>query len=205
MLNKKKIFYGSALIPVVIAIAMITSIQYEVEQKTYSYENGSFPPPMALGEYSDQNVRTLEEASKIVGYTIPEPNLPKGVTVQLIGIHGDRVVQIYASPNSINAETLDREFMYELQGIEIHYEKLPERLSHLKTSDLIEDWAAQENASISTKSNDRIEAVKTISTGEGIGGPFDKPARVITSISDDVQVSISGFYDASVLKSILRD
>lgn len=205
MLNKKKIFYGSALIPVAIAIVMITAMPGEVEQKTYIYENGNFPPPMTLGEYSDQHVKTLEEASKIVGYTISEPNLPKGVTVQLIGINGDRVVQIYASPNPINEKTLDREFMYELQGIEIHYEKLPERLSHLKTSELIEKWATQENASISMKSNGRIEAVKSISTGEGFEGTFDKPARVITSISDDVQVSIAGFYDISVLKSVLRD
>ncbi|MFI5407306.1 MAG: hypothetical protein ACHQ1D_12450, partial [Nitrososphaerales archaeon] len=99
-----------------------STIRYWVEQKTYSYENGNFPPPMTLGEYSDQHVKTLEEASKVVGYTISEPNLPKGVTVQLIGINGDRVVQIYASPNPISEKTLDREFMYELQGIEIHYE-----------------------------------------------------------------------------------
>lgn len=205
MLNKKKLFYGSALIPIVIAIAMITAMPGEIEQKTYIYENGNFPPPMALGEYSDQHVKTLEEASKIIGYTISEPNLPKGVTVQLIGINGDRVVQIYASPNPINEKTLDREFMYELQGIEIHYEKLPERLSHLKTSDLIKDWAAQEKVATSMKSNNRSEVVKAISTGQGFNGTFDMPARVLTSISDDVQVSIAGFYDTSVLKSVLRD
>jgi hypothetical protein len=95
--------------------------------------------------------------------------------------------------------------MYELQGIEIHYEKLPERLSHIKSSDLIEKWAIQENASLSMKSNDRAEAVKNISTAQGFEGTFDKPARVITSISDDIQVSITGFYDASVLQSVLRD
>ena len=112
----------------------------------------------------------------------------------------------YASPHQISEETLDKDFTYELQGILILYERLPDRLSHLDTNTLIERWATERNIQTSLKSNDRVEAVKEISIGHGPGGePFDIPAEVFTSISDDVQVSISGFYDGGTLKSVLAD
>ena len=196
------IIAGLAVIPIV-AIALF--IPLPAEEKTYSYENASFPPPNPIGAYSDYFVNSVREASEIVGYTVSEPVLPDGTTLQLIGIHGDGVVQLYASPHPISQDTLDREFTYELQGILILYERLPDRLSHLNTSALIEQWATGENIDSSLKSNNRAEGVKEISMGQGHSGTFDMPGEVRTSISSDVLVNISGFYDGSTLKSVLAD
>ena len=187
--------------------AMVTGTETRfTHEKTYSYENASHPPLNPLSAYSDYFVGSVREASETVGYVVSEPILPEGTTLQLIGIHGDRVVQLYASPHQISEETLDKDFTYELQGILILYERLPDGLSHLDTNTLIERWATERNIQTSLKSNDRVEAVKEISIGHGPGGgPFDIPAEVFTSISDDVQVSISGFYDGGTLKSVLAD
>ena len=196
------ILAGLAVIPI-IAIALFTSLP--AEEKTYSYENASFPPPDPLSVYSDYFVDSVQEASEIVGYTVSEPVLPEGTTLQLIGIHRDKVVQMYASPHPINQETLDREFTYELQGLLIHYERLPDRLSHMDTNTLNERWATGENIDSSLKSNNRAEGVKEISIGQGHSGTFDMPGEVRTSISDDVLVNISGFYDGNTLKSVMVD
>jgi len=175
------------------------------QEKTYSYENATHPPLEPIGSYSDYFVGNVHEASEIAGYAVSEPILPEGTKLQLIGIHGDGVVQLYASPHQISEETLDKEFTYDLQGILILYERVPERLSNLDANTLVERWAEGEGVQASLKSNGRAEAVKEISTGRGPGGEFDIPARVITSISDDVQVSIGGFYDGSTLRSILAN
>ena len=198
----KKIFYGLGVIPVV-AFALFVALP--AEEKTYIHETTSFPPPDPISAYSDYFVDSVQEASEIVGYTVSEPVLPDGVTLQLIGIHGDGVVQLYASPHQISERTLDREFTYELQGIQIVYERIPDRLSHLSANTLIERWAEGENIETSLKSNDRIEAVREIGVGQGISGTFDMPARVMTSISDDVKVSINGFYGGNTLESVLAD
>ena len=196
------ILAGLAVIPIVV-IALFTSLP--AEEKTYSYENTSFPPPNPIGAYSDYFVGSVQEASEIIGYTVSEPVLPEGTTLQLIGIHGDRIVQLYASSHPISQETLDREFTYELQGLLIYYERLPDRLSHMDTNTLTERWAVQENIQSLSKSNNRSEAVKEISIGQGHSGTFDMPGEVGTSISSDVQVNISGFYDGNTLKSVLAD
>ena len=88
------ILAGLAVIPIVV-IALFTSLP--AEEKTYSYENTSFPPPNPIGAYSDYFVGSVQEASEIIGYTVSEPVLPEGTTLQLIGIHGDGIVQLYAS------------------------------------------------------------------------------------------------------------
>ena len=176
-----------------------------VQEKTYSYENATHPPLEPIGSYSDYFVGNVHEASEIAGYAVSEPILPEGTKLQLIGIHGDGVVQLYASPHQISEETLDKEFTYDLQGILILYERVPERLSNLDANTLVERWAEGEGVQAPLKSNGRAEAAKEISTGRGPGGEFDIPARVVTSISDDVQVSISGFYDGGALRSILAN
>ena len=202
--TKEKTFYGAAaVVPVVVAIALITALP--AEEKTYSYENAGFPPPSPISTYSDYFVNSVREASEIVGYPVSEPILPDGTALQLIGIHGDGVVQLYASPHQISEETLDRVFTYELQGILIVYERIPDRLSHLDTNTLIEQWAKGENIETSLKSNNRVEAVRDASVGQGPSGTFDIPARAVLSISDDVKVSISGFYGGNALKSVLAD
>lgn len=198
----KKLFYGLGALPIV-ALALLVAMP--AEEKAYSYENASFPPPEPISTYSDYFVDSVQNASKIVGYTVSEPVLPNGTTLQLIGIHGDRVVQLYASPHQISERTLDREFTYELQGILIFYEKIPDRLSHLNADTLIGQWAEGENIGTSLKSNNRIEAVKEMGVGRGPSGTFDMPARAMTSISDDVLVSASGFYGGNTLKSLLAD
>ena len=75
----------------------------------------------------------------------------------------------------------------------------------MDTNTLTERWAVQENIQSLSKSNNRSEAVKEISIGQGHSGPFDMPGEVGTSISSDVQVNISGFYDGNTLKSVLVD
>ena len=198
----KKIFYGLGVIPIV-ALALLVAMP--AEEKTYSHDNRSFPPPSPISAYSDYFVDSVQEASEIVGYTVFEPALPDGTTLQLIGIHGDGVVQLYASPHQISERTLNIEFTYESQGILIIYQRISDRLSHLGANALIERWAEGENIETSLKSNNRIEAVREMSVGQGPSGTFDMPAIVMTSISDDVEVSISGFYDGNTLKSILAD
>ena len=200
--RNKKIFFGLGLIPIVLFTLLVMP---QAEEKSYSYENATLPPPQSISEYSDYFVNSVQEASKIVGYTVSEPILPDGTTLQLIGINGDRVVQLYASPHQISKSTLDREFTYKLQGILIHYEKIPDRLSHLGTNILIKNWAEEASIEVITKSDNRVEAVKEIRVGHGPSGPFDMPAEVIASISYNVQVSISGFYSGNTLKSILAD
>ena len=196
------ILAGLAVIPIVAIVLFVTLL---VQEKTYSYENASFPPPDPIGAYSDYFVNNVREASEIVGYTVSEPVLPDGTTLQLIGIHGDRVVQLYASPHPISQDTLDREFTYKLQGLLIYYERLPDRLSHMDTNTMTERWATGENIDFSLKSNNRAEGVKEIGIGQGHSGTFDMPGEVRTSISSDVLVNISGFYDGSTLKSVLAD
>ena len=196
------ILAGLAVISI-IAIALFVTLP--VKEKTYSYENASFPPSNTIGAYSDYFVNSVREASEIVGYTVSEPVLPDGTTLQLIGIHGDGVVQMYASPHPISQDTLDREFTYELQGLLIYYERLPDRLSHMDTNTLNERWATGENIDSTLKSNNRAEGVKEISIGQGHSGTFDMPEEIRTSISNDVLVNISSFYDGSTLKSVLTD
>ena len=198
----KKIFYGLGAIPIV-ALALFVAMP--AEERTYIHETTSFPPQDPIGAYSDYFVDGVQEASEIVGYVVSEPVLPDGTTLQLIGIHGDGVVQLYASPHQISKRTLDREFTYELQGILILYQRIPDRLSHLGADTLIERWAEGEEIETLLMPNNRIGAVREMGVGQGISGAFDMPAIVMTSISDDVQISINGFYDGSILKSILAD
>lgn len=201
----KKIFYILGVIPIV---AFVLFVALLTEEKTYSYENASSPPPEPISTYSDYFVDSVQNASKIVGYTVSEPVLPDEMTLQLIGIHGDRVVQLYASSHQISERTLGKEFTYELQGILIFYERIPSRLSHMSANTLIEQWAEGEDIETSLKfnnNNNRIGAVKEISIGRGPSGTFDMPATAMTSISDDVLISASGFYDGNVLKSLLTD
>lgn len=183
---------------------MITSLPVDVEQKTYNYENGMFPPPDPIGIKSDP-VSSLEEASEIVGYEIPEPNLPQGVTIQHIGVAGDRMVVMYASPEKISGETLDKEFMWKLQGIEIAYEKLPDYLAEADNNELIQKWANSKDAAVSLSDTGYLQGAYEIHKGQGPDGEFDKPARVLKAISEDVRVSVTGFYDVEVLKSITQD
>jgi len=196
----KKALYG---LGVVLIAALTLLVALQAEEKTYSYENATHPPLEPIGTYSDYFVDSVQEASEIVGYVVSEPALPDGVTLQLIGVHGDRVVQLYASPHQISERTLDKEFTYELQGLLIVYERIPDRLSHLSTSTLIAQWAEGENIETSLGPNNRTEAVREIGVGQGPSGAFDMPAEAIISISDDVQVGISGFYDGNTLKSVL--
>lgn len=188
----RKTLCGLGAIPIV-ALALFVAMP--AEEKAYSYENASLPPPEPISTYSDYFVDSVQEASEIVGYAVSEPALPDGTTLQLIGIHGDGVVQLYASPHQISERTLDREFTYELQGILIFYERIPDRLSHLGAGTLVGQWAEGENIEASLKSNSRIEAVREMGVGQGPSGTFDMPASAMTSISDDVLVSSSGFYD----------
>lgn len=198
----KKIFYGLGVIPIA-ALALFVALP--AEEKTYIHETTSFPPPDPIGAYSDYFVDSVQEASEIVGYAVSEPVLPDGTTLQLIGIHGDGVVLLYASPRQISEGTLDREFTYELQGILIIYQRIMDNLSHLGADALVERWAEGEGIETSLMPNDRIGAVREIGVGQGISGTFDMPAVVMTSISDDVEVSISGFYGGDTLKSLLAD
>lgn len=204
MLNKK-IFYGSAVIPVIVAIAMITALPAEIEHTTYNHENGKFPPQVPLGEKLDQIVNNLDEASKIVGYDIPEPNLPNGVNLQLIGIAGDRMVVMYASPQEISKDTLNRDFMWKMQGIEIGYEKLPDYLSESDNNQLVQKWANSNDAELRTSSTGYKEGAYEMHKRQGLDGEFDQPARVLKAITDDVRVSVTGFYDVEVLKSMTQD
>lgn len=199
----KKIFYGLGVIPIA-AFALFVAMPAE-EEKTYIHETTSFPPPEPLSTYSDYFVDSVQEASEIVGYAVSEPVLPDGTTLQLIGIHGDGVVLLYASPHQISERTLDREFTYDLQGILIIYQRIPDRLSHLGADALVERWAEGEDIETSLMPNGRIGAVREMGVGQGISGTFDMPAIVTTSISDDVEVSISGFYGGDTLESLLAD
>lgn len=200
MLNKK-ILIGSTAIPVIVAIAMITSLPETVET-TYNYENGSFPPPMSLSFYGDVFVDSVKEASEIVGYTVDEPKLPKGVDLQLIGVLEDRTVVMFASPHPITSETLDKEFMWKLQGLQITYEKLPERLSHLDTDTIVQKWAADRGVDALVK-NDKVQAVKPISVGHGHEDEFDMPGRFLTS-DNGILKSTEGFYPPDKLEATLE-
>ena len=198
----KKILFSSALIPAVIAIAMIATMPAEYEQKIYSYENASFPPPILLSEYGDQFVDSVEEASYIVGFEISEPKLPKDVEVQLIAIHGDGTVGIFASPNEISPDTSNYEFIWELEGIQIIYEKMPDRLSHLDADDEVRKWAQQHDILVQ-ETNGKSQAVKPISVGHGHGGDFDIPGKMMTS-EGDILMSAQGFYPSGQIVAILK-
>jgi hypothetical protein len=202
-LLNKKILFGSAVIPVILAIAVLTALPTEIEQKTYNYENGMFPPPDPIGIKSTP-VSDLMEASQLVGYAIPEPNLPQGISVQHIGVAGDRMVVLYASPNVISGDTIDKEFMWKLQGIEIAYEKLPEYLEK-GNDELLQKWANSHDAELSISSTGFSTASYENHKAQRPDGEFDKPARVLKNISEDVRISVTGFYDVEVLQTITED
>ena len=196
----KKILCGLGVIPIA-AFALFVALP--AEEKTYIHETTGFPPQDPIGTYSDYFVDSVQEASEIVGYAVSEPVLPDGTTLQLIGIHGDGVVLLYASPHQISERTLDREFTYELQGILILYQRIPDNLSHLGADALVKQWAEGDDIETSLMPNGRMGAVREVGVGQGISGTFDMPATVMTSTSDDVQVSIIGFYGGDTLKSLL--
>ncbi len=199
----KKILLGPALVAAVVAITIVTAaMPLGVEQKTYSHENASLPPAIPLSEYGDKFVTTVEEASDVVGFHINEPKLPKGVEVRFIAIHGDRTVGIFASPNEIRADTTNYEFIWELEGVQIIYEKMPDRLSHVNADDKVNQWAKQHKVT-TEKTNGKSQAVKPISVGMGHGGEFDIPAKAMTS-KGDILISAQGFYPSDQLASILK-
>lgn len=198
--TNKRMLYGLGVIPIA-ASALFVALP--AEEKTYVHETTSFPPQVPIGTLSDYFVDSVQEASEIVGYAVSEPVLPDGTTLQLIGVRGDGVVLLYASPHQISERTLNMDFTYEQQGILVIYQRIRDNLSHLGADTLVERWAEVEDIETSLMPNGRIGAVREMGAAQGISGTFDMPATVRTSISDDVEVSIIGFYGGDTLKSLL--
>ncbi len=193
---------GIAAVVFVVSLTMMlpsTEVHSLAEETQYKYHLGAMPPPMTIAEYSDKFVNTIEEASAIVGYEVQEPKFEKGTEMQLIGIYGDRIVQIYASPHKITTDTTDIEFLYALDGVVVHYEK---PLQEYDLPSHVKKWADQNGVPSEKTNNGREEAVKGMYQGRGHGGEIvDMSGKLVTE-KNGIKIIVKGFLNHGQLQSI---
>lgn len=87
-------------------------------------------PSMPLLLKDDKPIYSIDEASKIAGYTVPYPAyLPDGYKVQMILVYEGGDVKMYAWDREIDEETKYGEFYYTGKGILIYIDDTSDRYS----------------------------------------------------------------------------
>ena len=123
-------------------------------------------PPMKINEYAKFQIKTIQEASEVVGYDILVPSyLPPGYKIQMINTEDDRAT-LFASKKPITNETTIHDFLWKNNGIFIHETIFNKNYDWLER----EQKRAPENNAKQFNVNELTAFVNSGNIGYGKGG-----------------------------------